>query len=212
MITGTLLAVLGILLVFVLWKMMRSPGRTAKPAPAAPPTLEGPRPSDLSNAGRGDVVSIPGAAEDFSDLDFTIDRRSAYQAGSHRWIDLSGEFRGRRVYLEVYTGAEVLAMLDARQMTIADLSVTEDQLADMDAQQNPSLFLQFEGKRWRYESSREIRYFENEEGPGEGLYRWLFQEENGPRLLCVEKWEGEPFEVRYARRLNPQDLTVYRAT
>ena len=103
-------------------------------------------------------------------------------------------------------------MLDPRKMTIADLGVTEDQLADMDAQQNPSLFLQFEGKRWRYESSREIRYFENEEGSGEGVYRWLFREENSPRLLCIEKWEGEPFDVRIARRLEPQDTTVYRAT
>jgi hypothetical protein len=30
-------------------------------------------------------------------------------------------------------------------------------------------------------------------------------------LICVEKWEGEPFEVRIARRLNDRDITAYRA-
>ncbi len=66
-------------------------------------------------------------------------------------------------------------------------------------------------KKWSWESSREIRYFENETGNGEGLYRWLFREPGGARVICVEKWEGEPFEVRIARRLNQRDITVYRA-
>jgi hypothetical protein len=30
-------------------------------------------------------------------------------------------------------------------------------------------------------------------------------------MLRIEKWEGEPFDVRLARKLNPQDITVYRA-
>jgi hypothetical protein len=31
-------------------------------------------------------------------------------------------------------------------------------------------------------------------------------------VLCIEKWEGEPFDVRVAQRLKPEDITVYRAT
>jgi hypothetical protein len=104
-----------------------------------------------------------------------------------------------------------LGLLDGRQLTLTDAGTTEQQLAEMDAKQNPWMFLEFEGKRWKYESSRELGYFENEQGPGEGLYRWLFKEENGPRLLCIEKWEGEPFDVRIAQRLNSTGINVYRA-
>jgi hypothetical protein len=170
--------------------------------------------ADLWHARKGDVVSIHGAAEDYADLDFTIDRRSAYEAASGRWIDLSGEFRGRRVYLEVrrWPDPELLGILDGRKLTIVDVNVTEDRLADMDARQDPSAFLEFEGKRWRYESSRELSYFEDERAQSEGLYRWIFREEGGPRVLCIEKWEGEPFDVRVAQRLKPEDITVYRAT
>ena len=214
MITTVLLVVLGAVLVFVLVQMMRAPSRSkaVAQAPAAPPLAAGGS-AELFSARPGDVISIHGAAEDFSDLDFTVDRRSGYQTGARRWTDLSGEFRGRRVYLEVQPGPEpeVMGLLDGRRLTLADIHATEDQLAGMDARQDPSQSLEFDGKRWRYESSRELSYFENEQSAGEGLYRWIFTEQNGARILCVEKWEGAPFDVRIAQRLNPQDINVYKA-
>lgn len=216
MITATVLIILGVALIAVLWAMSRTGGSRA--LPAAPERAVAAAQSsgvdvDLWNARPGDVISIRGGAEDYSDLDFTVDRRSAYESSNHRWIDLSGEFRGRRVYLEVHrqSDPEVMGILDDRKLTIADLHLTEDQLADYDERQDPNVTIDFEGKKWQYESSREIGYFENEAGEGEGLYRWIFREQGGGRLLCIEKWEGEPFDVRIARRLNARDITVYRA-
>jgi hypothetical protein len=214
-ITLTVLIVLGLLLAVVLLMMLRSPsGQKAVAAAPAAASLPASSPStDLVSAQKGDVVSIHAAAEDYSDLDFTVDRRSTYQTAGRRWTDLSGEFRGRRVYLEVQSGPdlEIMGLLDPRKLTLADIRVTEEQLADMDAKQNPWQSIEFEGKRWQYESSRELGYFENEQGQGEGLYRWLFKEQDGRRLICVEKWEGEPFDVRVAQRLDPRDINVYRA-
>jgi hypothetical protein len=89
--------------------------------------------------------------------------------------------------------------------------LTEDRLADFDTRQDPTATILFEGKTWTYESSREILFFERESGEGEGLYRWMFHESNGDRVLVVEKWAGAPFEMRMARRLKPRDVTVYRA-
>ncbi|MDX2154015.1 MAG: DUF4178 domain-containing protein [Bryobacteraceae bacterium] len=223
MITAVILALLGVLLLIVVRQMFKAPGgpqlpggKTAAPLPAPPPSAvagTGDIATDLWSAKPGDVISISAAAADFSDLDFTVDRRSAYEGANRRWIDLSGEHRGNRVYLEVYRTPdfEVMGMLDPRKLTLNDLSVSEDRMADLDAKQDPTQYVEFEGKRWHYESSREIGYFENEQGQGEGLYRWIFRNPNGPELLCVEKWEGEPFDVRVARRINPQDIAVYRA-
>ena len=225
MITATILVILSFALAMVLWAMVKAPSATRVAARLPPrqvaaadhmnvdPLNPDPLSLDPWDARKGDVISIAGGAEDFSDLDFPVDRRSAYEAASRRWIDLSGEFRGRRVYLEVYRHPqpELLGILDPRGLTLAGIGATEDALADMDARQDPSASIDFEGKKWTWESSREIRYYENETGQGEGLYRWLFREPEGTRLVCVEKWEGEPFEVRIARRLNQRDLTVYRA-
>jgi hypothetical protein len=216
-ITTTLLIVLGIALAVIIALMLKPHGKQKKGGAAPDPVVVMPTgaaaATDLMQARPGDVISIHAAAEDFSDLDFTVDRRSAYESAGRRWVDLSGEFRGRRVYLEVQPGPEpeVMGLLDGRKLTLADIRTTEDQLADMDRKQNPWLHLEFEGKRWQYESSREIGYFENEQGQGEGLYRWLLKETDGPRVLCIEKWEGEPFDVRIARRLSPRDINVYRA-
>jgi hypothetical protein len=106
---------------------------------------------------------------------------------------------------------EVVGILDPRKLTIAEIPITEQRLIDLDAKQDPNQTVTFEGKTWNYDSSREIGYFENEAGTGEGLYRWIFREQGGDRLLTIEKWEGEPFDVRIARRLNLRDITVFRA-
>jgi hypothetical protein len=217
MVTILVLILLGIALLVVLAAMFRSPG--GAPAPPAPVVhtpiqpVTKPMETDPWDAKKGDAISISGAAQDYSDLDFTVDRRSAYESKIGRWIDLSGEFRGDRVYLEVYRHPQhlLLGLLDPRKLTLVDIGVTEDQLADFDARQDPRSTLEFEGKHWQYESSREIGYFENETGEGEGLYRWLFTEPGGSRLICVEKWEGEPFDVRIAVIVKPGDVTLYRA-
>lgn len=215
MITATILAMLGIALGFVLWAMVRAPSGPRAPAARAAAQVPAANPMDLDpwDAKKGDVISIAGAAEDFSDLDFAVDRRSAYESSKRRWVDLSGEFRGRRVYLEVYRHPQpdLIGILEDRKLTLAEVGATEDRLAEIDTRQDPAEFIEFEGKKWNWESSREIRYFENDTGEGEGLYRWLFQEPGGPRLLCIEKWEGEPFDLRIARRLSQRDITVYRA-
>ena len=219
-ITILVLAILGFALIAVVMAMARAPQAQPLPAPgraatptAAPPPAADPLESDPWDARKGDVISISGAAQDYSDLDFPVDRRSAYESGNRRWVDLSGEFRGRRVYLEVYRypQKDLIGILDAKKLTLADIGLTEEQLADLDSRQDQNASIEYEGKRWHYDSSREIGYFENEGTEAEGLYRWLFQEKDGSRLICIEKWEGEPFDVRLARRLNAQDITVYRA-
>lgn len=214
MITGTILGILGVLLLFVLWLMMRSPGGKAIPAPAgSQPQI--PEAGELHPAGarKGDVISIQGGAADFSDLDFTVDRRGAFEYNGRRWVDLSGEFRGERVYLEVQPkpSTEVMGILDGRRRSLADLGIGEDRLIELDSKQDPNQTLDYDGCTWNYEYSREIGYFENETGAGQGFYRWLFRERNGDRLLSIEKWEGEPFDVRIARRLNTRDISVYRS-
>jgi hypothetical protein len=216
LITTIILVLLGIALVFVVWQMVRAPKQpraTVTHLPSAAGIDAGSGPGvDLWNAQPGDVVSIHGAAEDFSDLDFTVGQRSAYEAAGRRWTGLAGDFRGHQILLEVNRAAttEVMGFLDPRRITLPDLGVTEDQLADLDSRQDASAVVEFEGKRWQYNSSRELAYYENE-GEARGLYRWLFAEKGGSRMLCVEKWEGEPFQIQLAQKLNSQDITVYRA-
>ena len=212
MITYTVLGLLGILLAVVLWQMLKGGGAKNRQvtAPVMPAAVAAPT---LASARAGDVVSVPGAAEDFSDLDFTIERRNRYETGPNRWTELTGDHRGRRVWIEVSPGrdTEVVGFFDPRRPTIAEVGVSEDELGSLDQAQDPSRSVFFDGRAWNYESSREIGFFENEMGEGEGFYRWLFKEASGRHVLCIEKWEGDPFDVRIGQRLNQNDIVVFRA-
>jgi hypothetical protein len=182
-----------------------------KPKPSAPQ-------QDLANlkvtdARVGDILSVVGAAADFSDLDFTVDRSDQLEAGSRRWVELSGTWRDKRVYLEVHSEetAEVYGNFDGRRITLDELGLSEDDLGQLDARQNPADFLDFEGKFWMYRFSREMGVFSQGNATGRGFYAWQFQEEGGKRFLNVRKYEGEPFFAAIWTRIEAADVTVYRS-
>ena len=57
--------------------------------------------------------------------------------------------------------------------------LSEQDLADIDARQNPADSFEFENKVWMYRWSREVGIFHDNELQGTGCYAWHFQEENG---------------------------------
>lgn len=168
----------------------------------------------VTDARAGDALSITGAAEDFSDIDFNVDRVDEYEAGEQRWRELSGEWRGRRVRLEVYSDAnvEVFGNFDGATLTLDELGLSEDDLGEMDERQNPADFFDFDGKFWLYRSSREMGLFESGSGTGRGFYCWRFQEQDGKRFMVIRKFEGQPFAGTVWTKLEPSDVRVFRGT
>lgn len=166
----------------------------------------------ISDARPRDTLSVVGAAADFSDVDFTVDRRDWFEAGSRRWTVLSGTWRDRRVALEVHNedNTEVLGNFDGRKITLDELGLSEEDLGELDARQNPADFLDFEGKFWLWRFSRELGVFSEGAGTGRGFYCWQFQEQDGKRYLSVRKFEGEPFTASIWIRVEPTDITVFR--
>lgn len=208
MITWTLVIVLGVLLAMVLKQLFHKD-------PAAPPKPA----EDLANlkitdARLGDMVSVTGAGDDFSDLEVTLDRRNQYEAGTKKWFELGGTYKGRRVLLEVVEEdeLEVSVVLQPNKLTVEDLGLNEQDLADMDERQNTADNFEYDGKMWYYRFSREINEFRNGQAQGTGYYMWEFREDGGNRLLTVKKGEREPFSGSIAVKINPGDIAIYRAT
>ena len=168
-----------------------------KPKPAGPQT-------DLANlkvtdARLGDVLSVAGAAADFSDLDFTVDRCDQLEAGSRRWMELTGNWRGHRVYLEVHNEdtAEVFGNFDGRRITLDELGLSEADLGELDSRQNPADFVDFEGKFWLYRCSREMGVFSQGNATGRGFYAWQFQEQDGKRFLNIREVRRRTLRCRH---------------
>lgn len=166
----------------------------------------------ITNARVGDTLSVPGAAEDFSDVDFTLDRADSYEAGSRRWVEFSGMWRDRRIVLEVHSDetVEVRGNFDGKKLTLDELGLSEDDLSQIDARQNQADFLDFGGKFWLYRQSREMGAFTQGGSTGRGFYGWEFQEQGGKHFLIVRKFAGEPFAASIRTQIEPSDITVFR--
>lgn len=167
----------------------------------------------ITDAQVGDTLSISGAAEDFSDIDFTIDRCDAYEAGTRQWVEMSGNWRDKRVRLEVHGGdtVEVLGSFDGQTLTLDELGLTEDDLTEIDDRQNPSDFFDYGGKFWLYRFSREVGVFTAGNATGSGLYLWQFQEQSGNRFMSIRKFQSEPFAATIWVKVEPTDITVFRS-
>jgi hypothetical protein len=160
----------------------------------------------------GDNLSIVAAGPDFSDLDFTVDRRDQLEAGQKLWYEVSGPYHDKRVRLEIIPGEllEVRGWFDGRIITLDEFGLTEDDLAAMDERQNPADFFDFDGKFWLFRWSREVGLFHRDQPEGAGFYCWEFQEQDGDRFMQVRKAEGEPFAAYISNKVNPGDVTVFR--
>jgi len=196
----------------VLKRLFETPARQA-PAPAAAAPQPDLASLTVADARVGDNISISGAGENFSDLDFTVDHSSRYEAGEKQWFDVSGKHGERRVVLEVRQEddeLDVRGFLDGRKLSLEDLGLSEDDLAQMDQRQNTADNFEFDGKNWYYRLSKEMGVFHDGQSQGTGFYGWEFIEESGERYLAIRKREGEPFTASVAVKLNPADIAVYR--
>ena len=205
-ITFILVATLGAMLAMVLRQLFKKdPPAAAKPA------------EDLANlkitdARVGDLLSVSGAGDEFGDLEFKVDRRNQYEAGQKRWFEVGGMYKERRVYLDVVDEdeLEVTAILNPNKLTIEELGLSEEDLAEIDQRQNTADNFEYDGKMWYYRFSKEIGIYRDGQAQGTGYYMWEFREDGGTRLLNIRKGEGEPFQASLAAKINPGDITVYR--
>lgn len=208
MLTITVEAILGVLLVIVLMNLFKK--HPTPPVPAGPvEDLANLKPTD---ARPGDSISISGVGDEMTDLDFTADRSTWYQAGARQWFEVAGPYRNRRVSMRVANNEEieVIVHTDPRKITLEDLGVSEDDLAQMDERQNTADNFEFDNKLWLYVISREAQSKRSDLPQSETFYYWEFREQDGPGTLAIRKAEGEPFTVTLYASIPAGDVTVYR--
>jgi hypothetical protein len=204
--TLVILAILIALLIIVLMNLFKK----TPPPPAAP----GPDLANLkvTDARKGDILSISGAGDSLADLDFTVDRTTRFDLGARRSLLLSGLYHERRVTLRVATDedTEVALEADPRKLAIEDLGLAEEDLASMDERQNTADTFEFDSQVWLYRRSREVKSWRDDQSQPTGFYYWEFQQQDGKRLLDIRKAESEPFAVALFTVIPAGDVTVYR--
>ena len=196
-----LLAALGVVL-YMLFKPKKNPETPVEDLADLTPM----------DARKGDTVSILAMGDDYDDLDFTVDRVNRYDADGDESKELSGVYRGARVFLEVWDddGLEVRLCRDSDEIAFNALGLGEPDLIRLDETQDTSIEIAHDGARYRFDESGEVVCYEDGDREGEGYYTWTFVEVEGDRELYIEKWEGEAFEASLGRVIRPGDCRVFR--
>ena len=210
MVTFTVEAILGILFAVVLMSLFKR--HTPPPSQAAAqPDLANLRPTD---ARTGDVISIAGAGDNMTDLDFTTDRTLQYRAGARSWVETSGMYRERRVAMRVENEEDVEVWLNsgARKLSTEDLGLSEEDLSEMDERQNPADTFEFDNAVWQYRQSAEGSAQRDDQPQAQPFYYWEFRAQDGKRLLAIRKPQGEPFAVALYAQIPAADVTIFRRT
>jgi hypothetical protein len=208
MLTLTIEAVLGVMLAMVIMQFFKKHSEPVSPA-APVEDLANLKPQD---ARVGDAISISGAGDQMEDLDFTVDRNTWITAGSRQWVEIAGPYRERRVILRVGGDEEIEVSIHnaPRKVTLEDLGLSEDDLAQMDERQNTADSFAFDGKTWLYVISREVQAKRSDRPQADGFYYWEFREQGGAGIVGVRKEQSEPFTVTLFTGIQAGDVTVYR--
>jgi hypothetical protein len=208
MITLFLEAVLGVTLAVVIMQFFKKHPEPVQPA-APVEDLANLKPQD---ARVGDAISVSGAGDNMEDLDFTVDRCTWVTAGSRQWVEIAGPYKERRVIVRAGGDEELEVSVhnDPRKVTLEDLGLSEDDLAQMDERQNTADSFVFDNQTWLYVISREVQAQRSDRPQPDGYYYWEFRQENGAGILAVRKEQSEPFAVTLFAGIQPGDVTVYR--
>src|ERR1051326_3198050 len=99
---------------------------------------------------------------------------------------------------------------DPRKLTLEDLGLSEDDLAQMDERQNTADSFEFDNRVWLYRLSREAQVTRSDRPQPSGFYYWEFRQQDGNGVIAVRKEQSEPFAVTLYTGVPTADVTIYR--
>ena len=171
------------------------------------PSGEVPSDDSIRSARIGDVVFIPGLWETGEDGYLLVERITKLESGYGESFELSVVDGERRASVEWsdHDGLHVSAVLQDRPIGLSAVGLDYDTLVAWDEHKSLENSIEFDGHRYYYRNSYEVRYNEDDEG----FWLWEFVREDEEGGVSVVKWEGLPFEVYVSIAVSPHVVTVY---
>jgi hypothetical protein len=105
---------------------------------------------------------------------------------------------------------EVALHNDPRKLGMADLGLSEDDLAEIDERQNPADSFEFESRLWLFRQSADASSQRDDQPQAQHFYYWEFREQDSNRFLTIRKPQGEPFAIHVYTIVPTADVTIYR--
>ena len=166
----------------------------------------------IRSARVGDVVVIEGFSLTYEDAYFIIEEVNRYESRSGKWYELIGVEGERRVGIEWSDDDGLFISVTEQEgpLGLASIGLSEDELIRMDEEHSIDNSFEYEGQRYIYRNSQEVRFFKDNQQQWVGLYLWEFVSEDQDTMISVNKWEDVPFEVYVSTSVSPDIVSVYK--
>lgn len=210
-----LVAILAVVLIVLLLVMLgKSQNEKAKQKEQMTDSLREDGKS-IKNAEPGDFVQIEAISEmslDYKEIVFEVRHVHKYDCYGDIWYEITGSVGDQPYRLEWYEddGLHVTGNNQKNALTLNDVGITEDQLAEMDEDGSEENYIDYNGMRYYYSTSDEVLFYKDNGEEGEAFFMWELTSEDKKRLLSVEKWEGEPFELYHSYVLDPAHVSIVK--
>ncbi len=170
--------------------------------------------NDITRVGKGGVFQLPKFGPHKLSIETYVTAKHKYKdEEGDVWYELVCQHGKRDLLVEWYhEGRElvVTAGYEDENPSLDDLGLDEDSLTEMDEEEEGNF--RWDGTKFHYEDSGEVRYYEHGKPPPETYYCWDFEDDSETRFISVEKWEGErKFKVYHLWEVDADDIEVYDA-
>ncbi|MFB6306051.1 MAG: DUF4178 domain-containing protein [Flavobacteriales bacterium] len=163
----------------------------------------------IENVDKGGMIHLTHIGEDLEEFDANIIGKHVYRCGNDEWFELEGESESGKVWIEVEEDDELLIAVTRNKMKLKDISVSKEDLDKIDEMEEGQV--EYNGEKYHYDDSNEAEFLRyGDENDSKRLYYWDFETENEQKVLSVEKWGKNDYEVYQANYIEPSQITVYK--
>ncbi|MBS4760161.1 MAG: DUF4178 domain-containing protein [Clostridium sp.] len=156
------------------------------------------------NLERGGVFELKGVGDDFKDMTLKVIAKHLYQEGDFSWFELEcDDGSDEKVWVEVEDDDETTVSVVLKKMKLQDINTTPAMLEIIDDDESGNVF------GYSYQDSGDAVFYRFcDDSRSEKLYYWDFIK--GNRILSVEKWNENDYEVYISQKMRPSQVTVLR--
>ena len=169
--------------------------------------------NDITQVDVGGVIRLPPFGSERAPVETYVIARHRYDDGGSPWYELVCEHGTRELLIEWERDGrkvEVTAAFDDENPKLEALGLTDDDLHRFDEDERGEF--RWEGRRWRYEDSGEVNYYEGDGKQSQTLYAWSFYDDRDERYITIEKWARDArFYVYHSWTIDPDRIEVYDA-
>ena len=191
----TTLLVIAAIVCFVMWLVTMRKEKEAMAGSASAP------PSGIAALEAGGVMSVEG-------LDYIVQQKNRYSAGSSEWFEVKLVGDGDEVWWLGWEEDDEPVITMMQEADFHELGLSPD---DLDALDEEGGEIVVDGHAYHLDESGDALFHENCQPSGEPFYYWDFRDSEMEQTIGIECWGDSDYRASVGRFVDGGAVDIYRA-